>query len=321
FMDFGLKKLISTSYAPESNHGGMFYEPTLFETESPIYDADRSRLQSRVFTLVPEDFSGDGKIDLDDLQWEYLEGDGDFQSLEVTALRDEADMVVTNPPFSLFRNFVAWLVEGEVRFSVIGNMNASTYKEVFPLVSDNQIWKGATANNTDMVFQVPEGTEIRSSDREKAERMGYVGNFTRLGNSCWFTNIEHGRRHEPLQLMTMEDNLKYNKKIAEAGYPKYDNYDAIEVGWVNAIPSDYDGVMGVPITFLDKYNPDQFEIVANMDDHDDMKRIGVTPLSEDFIAGYRAAGGTGAQRAGGYWVGLRDPHRFPFKRIFISRRR
>jgi hypothetical protein len=321
FMDFGLKKLISTSYAPESNHGGMFYEPTLFETESPIYDADRSRLQSRVFTLVPEDFSGDGKIDLDDLQWEYLEGDGDFQSLEVTALRDEADMVVTNPPFSLFRNFVAWLVEGEVRFSVIGNMNASTYKEVFPLVSDNQIWKGATANNTDMVFQVPEGTEIRSSDREKAERMGYVGNFTRLGNSCWFTNIEHGRRHEPLQLMTMEDNLKYNKKIAEAGYPKYDNYDAIEVGWVNAIPSDYDGVMGVPITFLDKYNPDQFEIVANMDDHDDMKRIGVTPLSEDFIAGYRAAGGTGAQRAGGYWVGLCDPHRFPFKRIFISRRR
>ena len=262
FMDFGIKKLISTSYAPESNHGGIFYEPQLFETKSPIYDTDKSRLQGRVFTLVPQDFSGDGKINLDDLQWEYLEGDGDFQSLEVTALRDEADMVVTNPPFSLFRNFVAWLVEGEVRFSVIGNMNANTYKEVFPLVSDNQIWKGATANNTDMVFQVPEGTEIRSSDREKAERMGYVGNFTRLGNSCWFTNIEHGRRHEPLQLMTMEDNLKYNKKIAEVGYPKYDNYDAIEVGRVDAIPSDYDEMMGVPISFLDKYNPDQFKIVG-----------------------------------------------------------
>ena len=321
FMDFGIKKLISTSYAPESNHGGMFYEPQLFETKSPIYDTDKSRLQGRVFTLVPEDFSGDGKINLDDLQWEYLEGDGDFHSLEVTSLRDEADMVVTNPPFSLFRNFLAWLVEGEVRFSVIGSMNAITYKDVFPLVSGNQIWKGATANNTDMVFQVPEGAEIQSSDREKAERMGYVGNFTRLGNSCWFTNIEHGRRHEPLQLMTMTDNLKYNKKIADVGYPRYDNYDAIEVGSVDAIPSDYDGVMGVPITFLDKYNPDQFEIVANMDDHDDMKRIGVTPLSEDFIAGYRARGGTGAQRAGGYWVGLRDPHRFPYKRIFISRKR
>jgi hypothetical protein len=273
FMDFGIKKLISTSYAPASNHGGMFYEPQLFETKSPIYDTDKSRLQGRVFTLVPEDFSGDGKINLDDLQWEYLEGDGDFHSLEVTSLRDEADMVVTNPPFSLFRNFLAWLVEGEVRFSVIGNMNANTYKEVFPLVSDNQIWKGATANNTDMVFQVPEGTEIRSSDREKAERMGYVGNFTRLGNSCWFTNIEHGRRHEPLQLMTMEDNLKYNKKIAEVGYPKYDNYDAIEVGRVDAIPSDYDGVMGVPISFLDKYNPDQFEVLGITQSWDDISGL------------------------------------------------
>jgi len=124
-----------------------------------------------------------------------------------------------------------------------------------------------------MVFGVPEGTEIRSSDREKAERMGYVGNFTRLGNSCWFTNIEHGRRHEPLQLMTMEDNLKYNKKIAEVGYPKYDNYDAIEVGRVDAIPSDYDEMMGVPISFLDKYNPDQFEVLGITQSWDDISGL------------------------------------------------
>ena len=321
FMDFGLKKLISTSYAPESNHGGAFYEPTLFETENPVYDADKSRTNGRVFTLIPEDFTGDGKINLDDLQWEYLEGDGDFQSKEVTALRDEADIVITNPPFSLFRDFIAWLGPEDRSFSVIGNVNATTYKEIFPLIKNNKIWKGATANSSDMVFEVPAGAEIRDSDREKAARLGYVGNFTRLGNSCWFTNLEHGRRHEPLPLMTMDDNLKFNKKVKDNGYPVYDNYNAIEVGWVDAIPSDHDGVMGVPITFLDKYNPDQFEIIANMDDHDDMKRIGVTPLSEEFIARYRAAGGTGAQRAGGYWVGLSNPHRFPFKRIFIKAKR
>ena len=323
FMDFGLKKLISTSYAPQSNHEGAFYKPTLFETENPIYDAHKSRTNGRVFTLIPEDFSGDGKINLDDLQWEYLEGDGDFRSPEVKALRDQADIVITNPPFSLFREFIDWLGPKDRSFSVIGNVNATTYKEIFPLIKNNEIWKGATANSSDMVFEVPAGTEIRDSDREKAARLGYVdGNFTRLGNSCWFTNLEHGRRHEPLPLMTMDDNKKFHKKICEAGgYPVYDNFNALEVGWVDAIPSDYDGVMGVPITFLDKYNPEQFKIIANMDDHDDMRRIGVTPLSEQFIAGYRAAGGTGAQRAGGYWVGLRNPHRFPFKRIFIQAKR
>lgn len=131
------------------------------------------------------------------------------------------------------------------------------------------------------------------------------------------------QRPYPLELMTMEDNKRFSKhkSILEEGYPKYDNFDAIEVGFVDAIPSDYEGVMGVPITFLDKYNPDQFEIIGNMDDHDDMKKIGVTPLSEEFIRGYRAAGGTGAQRAGGYWVGLTNPHRFPFKRIFIRHRK
>ncbi len=323
FADFGLAKLISTSYAPQSNVGGAFYQPTLFETQSPNYVAEMSQIRGRVFTLIPEDVSGDGRINIDDLKWDYLEGDGDFRSHEVTALRDEADIVITNPPFSLFREYVAWLVEGGKLYSVVGNINATTYQEVFNLIRDNRLWKGATANSTDMVFRVPEGVEIKDADRLKAERMGYKGHYTRLGNSCWFTNIEHGRRHQPLQLMTMADNIRFSrhKEIKDSGYQCYDNYDAIEVGFVDAIPSDYDGVMGVPITFLDKYNPDQFEIVANMDDHDDMRRIGVQPISEEFMSGYRRHGGTGAQRAGGYWVGLTNPHRFPFKRIFIRAKR
>ena len=121
FADFGLKKLISTSYAPTSNAGALFYTPTLFETEDSAYDEDKSLERGRMFTLTSEDVSGDGRVDIDDLKWEYLDGDGDFRSAEVTALRDEADMVITNPPFSLFRAFVGWLGEGDVRFSIIGN--------------------------------------------------------------------------------------------------------------------------------------------------------------------------------------------------------
>ena len=130
------------------------------------------------------------------------------------------------------------------------------------------MWKGATANSTDLVFEVPTYVEVKQADMDKAERLGYPSEngrkFTRLGNACWFTNIEHGRRHEPLELLSMADNLKYSrrKKIREEGYPKYDNYDAIEVGFTEAIPKDYDGVMGVPISFLDKYNPEQFEILG-----------------------------------------------------------
>ena len=114
-----------------------------------------------------------------------------------------------------------------------------------------------------MVFAVPEGTEVAPHDKEKAARLGYIGNYTRLGNSCWFTNLEHGRRHQPLQLMSMSDNLKFSKhkQIREIGYQKYDNYDAIDIPFTDAIPNDYTELMGVPITFLDKYNPEQFEII------------------------------------------------------------
>lgn len=260
FEEFGLKKLISTSYAPESKKI-LSWQPTLFETENPNYDADKSKTQGKIFVL-DHDTNANGTIDIDDLEWSYLQGDGDFRSAEVKALRDEADIIITNPPFSLFREFLAWIMEAEKMFCIIGNQNAITYKEVFPLIKENKLWIGATGNGSDMVFAVPEGTVVAESDRQKAARMGYVGNYTRLGNSCWFTNLEHGRRHQPIQLMSMEDNLKFSKhkEIKEKGYQKYDNYDAIEVSFTDAIPSDYEGMMGVPISFLDKYCPEQFEI-------------------------------------------------------------
>lgn len=264
FTEYGLKKLIATSYAPASNPAIDEYKPTLFELESPQYDETKSRERGRLFVLDGTDVNHDGRLNIDDLRWTYLNGDGDFRSDEVTALRDEADVVITNPPFSLFREFLDWLMGGAVQFSMIGSTNAVTYKDVFALIRENKLWLGATGNTTDMVFRVPENAEVKPSDRAKAERMGYKGSYTRLGNSCWFTNIEHGRRHEPLQLMTMNENLKFSrhKSIREDGYKQYDNYDAINVGFTDAIPSDYEGVMGVPISFLEKYNPEQFEILS-----------------------------------------------------------
>jgi len=201
FEALGLKKLISTSYAATSKPSGIPYQPTLFETDNPQFDESKTRTRGKIFSLT-KDTTGDGVVNVEDLEWEYLEGDGDFRSNEIRALRDEADIIITNPPFSLFRDFLTWIVAANKDLVIIGNMNAITYKEVFPLISSNKLWLGATGNGNDMVFRVPEGFEIAPGDREKAARLGYVGDYTRLGNSCWFTNIDHGRRHEPLQLMT-----------------------------------------------------------------------------------------------------------------------
>lgn len=263
FQTLGLKKLISTSYAAESKKYRTPYQPSLFEQDAPQFDPAKTSVRGKIFVL-DHDIDGDGRIDFHDLEWRYLDGDGDFRSAEVTALRDQADIIVTNPPFSLFREFLAWIVEAQKGCILIGNTNAITYKEVFPLIKGNQLWLGATGFSTDMVFGVPEGTEVPEAYKRKAEKMGYVGNYTRLGNSCWFTNIDHGRRHQPLSLMTMEENIMYSKhkEIRGKGYAHYDNYDAIEVPYTDAIPSDYYGIMGVPITFLDKYCPEQFEILG-----------------------------------------------------------
>ena len=268
FERLGLKKLISTSYAIESKKFKTDWVPTLFETENPIYNVERSRVCGKIF-ILDHDANANGRIDIDDLQWQYLEGDGDFRSAEVTALRNEADVIVTNPPFSLFREFLAWIVEAEKLFLVIGNMNAITYKETFPLIKDNKIWLGATNFNTGMYFKVPADFVYASTYKFEREQNGEKVN--RVPGVCWFTNIDHGRRHQPLPLMTMADNLKFSKHKEIRGkeaYDKYDNYDAIEVSYTDAIPNDYDGVMGVPISFLDKYCPEQFEIVGMCENED-----------------------------------------------------
>lgn len=323
FEEWGLKKLICTSYAPRSNQDCLFQVDIPEELNAPQYDPELSEMRGRVRVLEREDLNGDGKFDRADMKWVYLEGDGDFRSAEVTALRDEADIVVTNPPFSLFREFLAWLVEGAVQFSIVGNINATTYKEVFPLIRGDKLWKGATANSSDMIFRVPDGAEVDPEDRAKAIRIlrsagGVYASlqddapYTRQGNSCWFTNVDHGVRHEWLDLDTMHRNRtkkRSSKIIREQGYPKYDNFDAIEVARVEAIPSDYNGIMGVPISFVDKYNPEQFEIVANGDDRDEMAALGVTKLGPEYT------GNVGRTK-----LGLAHTRKAAFKRVLIRHR-
>ena len=218
FTRLGLKKLISTGYAIGGGRGKIF--------------------------TVDVDINGDGVIDIDDLKWEYLEGSGDFRSDEVKQLRSEADIIVTNPPFSLFREFFDWVMEGQLKFAVIANKNCVTYKNVFNYIKDNEIWSGKTRWSNEMRFK--NDGEMKSV------------------SAIWITNLEHGRRHQPMQLMTMADNKKFNQKVIKNPevYQKYDNYNAIEVSFTDAIPSDYDKIMGVPISFLDKYCPEQFKILG-----------------------------------------------------------
>lgn len=259
FQMLGLKKLVSTSYAADSKKLGA-YQPSLFEMESQKYDKAKTAQKGKIYTLTC-DKTGDGKIDVNDLNWDYLTGDGDFRSQEVRALRDKADIIITNPPISLFREFLAWVVEADKQFLLIGNMNAITYKEVFPSIKCNKMWLGATNFNVGMYFLVP-GTFVYA-ETYKFEREQNDVQVNRVPGVCWFSNLDHGRRHQQLQLMSMADNLRYNKKLKGTDkYDRYDNYDAIEVPFTDAIPSDYEGVMGVPITFLDKYSPEQFEIVG-----------------------------------------------------------
>ena len=253
FERFGLKKLISTSYAHTSKHLETDYQPSLFETQSPNYDKDKSIKQGKIF-ILDKDSNHDGKVDINDLQWQYLNGTGDFKTDEIKALRDEADIIITNPPFSLFRDFLAWVVEADKKFAMVANKNCVTYKEVFPLIKDNKLWSGRTEWSGGMWFE--------TKNKDDVDKVIDGVNYKNVP-SIWVTNIEHGRRHQPLQLMTMADNLKFNKKIeGKNAYQKYDNYDAIEIPLTIAIPSDYTGVMGVPISFFDKYNPEQFKIVG-----------------------------------------------------------
>ncbi|WP_417062491.1 adenine-specific methyltransferase EcoRI family protein [Ellagibacter isourolithinifaciens] len=262
FERFGLKKLISTSYAMSAGSKKL----TLLEQESSLYDADKHDTHGKLFTLT-RDKDGSGRVDTDDIEFSgYLEGDGDFRSAEVKALRDEADIIITNPPFSLFREFLAWILEANKQFVIIGSKNAITYKEVFPLLKENKIWLGPGFTGGNAYFRIAEDA-IRDFASGVYDSSTGLVKFRNVG---WFTNIDHGLRHQPLQLDTMVHNLKFNKKLkkkfekdyGKLEYPHYDNYDAIEVPFTECIPSDYDGVMGVPITFMDKYNPEQFEIIG-----------------------------------------------------------
>jgi hypothetical protein len=229
-----------------------------------LFDIDKTRIKGKIFELT-RDTNGSGRIDIDDLEWHYLEGDGDFRSPEVCALRDQSDIIVTNPPFSLFREFIAWIIEGGNRFLILGNMNAITYLEVFPLIMSNRIWAGV-GFNLSMVYKAAYKNYLEANQKFVRSK-GYNPdeNYIKVPGVCWFTNLDHGRRHEPLQLMSAKDNIRFSKhkEIREKGYLKYDNYDAIEVPYTDAIPNDYDGTMGVPITFLGKYCPEQFEIIGS----------------------------------------------------------
>ncbi len=253
FEAFGLKKLISTSFAAGSKSYKTDWQPTLFERQNPAFDVDKTRIKGKIFTLTRGESA---KADINALKWRYLDGDGDFRSAEVTELRDEADIIVTNPPFSLFRRFLEWIMTARKGFAVIANQNSVTYKEVFPLIKNNEIWfgKGFAGGASHFI----------SNYQDYAAASDHKDGMIRVSGIIWLTNLDHGRRHQPLTLMTTADNLKYSKhkEIRETGYRKYDNYDAIEVPFTDSVPSDYRGAMGVPISFLDKYNPEQFEIIG-----------------------------------------------------------
>lgn len=264
FTILGLKKLITTSYKPSpvaNTQLGLFGDD---KTIPPVKGRPKVTANKFIISDVG-DIDGDGEFSLKDIaqqlkenkhnEWAPLKGDGDFRSEECVELLKESDIVVTNPPFSLFRDYVKQLFDYNKKFVIIGNKNSVTYKEIFPLIKDNKMWSGKTEWSGGLWFETMDEADVdRVIDGIKMKNV----------SSVWFTNLDHGKRHQPLPLMNMADNKKFNKQIQkrETSYQKYDNYDAIEVPFTNAIPSDYDGVMGVPISFLDKYSPEQFDIIG-----------------------------------------------------------
>ena len=261
FEQLGLKKLISTSYAADSKPKEIPYQPTLFEIESPKYDKKKTRKHGKIFVLE-RDTNKNQKININDLEWDYLEGDGDFRSAEITKLRDEADIIITNPPFSLFIPFLKWIAEKNKLFIIIGSFYKISVKDVFPLIKENKMWLGNGFYKGNAYFKVPEGYDTGCHVDGVYDSMTKQVKFR---NCCWYTNIDHGKRHNPLKLMRMDELVRYSRHadIKNNGYRKYDNFNAIEVKYYDAIPEDYKGIMGMATTFLDKYCPDQFDIVGN----------------------------------------------------------
>ena len=300
FNKLGLKQLITTSYKPSpvaNTQLGLFGDDkTLTKLKG------RPKVTANKFIINEVgDIDGDGEFNLKDIalqlkankhnEWKPLKEDGDFRSDECINLLKRSDIVATNPPFSLFREYIKQLVDYDKKFVIIGNMNAITYKETFPLIKDNKIWLGAGKNDGRNVwYQVPNNYENFHKE-ENGKKYAFVA------GTIWFTNLDHGRRHQPLPLMTKAEVIKF---VTKKPFEKYDNYNAIEVSLVKNIPSDYRGVMGVPISFLSKYSPDQFEIIG---------------MAEDNGKGF----------SGGIWDG-KNPHcvinsQNKFKRIFIKHKK
>lgn len=258
FETLGLKKLMATCY--KSQAADLFSQNDSEQAVYLIYEGDKN---------------GNRVPDPSEIQVLPLQGDGDFRSEECIALLKQADIVVTNPPFSLFREYVAQLVEYGKKFLIIGNKNAITYKEIFPLIKDDKMWLGVTPMGTDMLFGVPEHyaeTLVQTKKSGSSYRI-IDGEVKARAQACWFTNLDHDKRHEELILY---------KRYTSEEYPHYDNYDAVDVSKVAEIPCDFDGAMGVPITFLDKYNPEQFEIIKfrKGNDEQDLSIMVNVPISE-----------------------------------------
>ena len=280
FNEYGLKKLITTSYV-----GSPIVQTQMnFPGENIKELPDRkNRKAFKIEINAVTDLNKDNVVNLNDVKklLEHdknasapLQGDnqysaGDFRSLECVELLKQADIVVTNPPFSLFREFVKQLFDYDKKFVIIGSMSAIAYKEIFPLIKNNKLWLGNKTSSQQMFLEAPkEYTERVMTSKPQGMWWRIVNGKPLIGihTALWFTNLDHGRRHLPLPLMTMEENLKYSKHKEIKGkkaYDKYDNYNAIEVPFTDSIPSDYDGVMGVPISFLDRYNPEQFGLIGS----------------------------------------------------------
>lgn len=283
FNTLGLRKLIATCYNGSPVQGNELMIDFGDFTEEPKKKA------FKVEITEVNDYNGDGVVNLTDVQYllqndrnvlTMLKENGDFRSRECIELLKEADIVCTNPPFSLFREYVAQLMKYEKKFIIIGHMNAIKYKEIFPLIQENKIWTGFGFNMS-LVYKSPYRNTLEAN-RKFVRQKGYnPDECIKVPGICWYTNLDHKKRHEQLILWKV-----YNSD----DYPKYTNYDAIEVGKVENIPCDYDGLIGVPITFLDKYNPDQFEIIGNTSDTDWCRAAGVGAMGQETINQLRRQG-------------------------------
>lgn len=258
FNHLGLKKLIATCY---DNSPIAYTQLSLFGEGNGKSFPNNNRHAYKIEIIKVEDYNNDGAVDLVDVRLllqnnkntlSRLKGDGDFRSEECIELLKQSDIVVTNPPFSLFREYVAQLIEYNKKFIILGNMNAITYREIFPLLKENKMWAGCGFNMS-MIYRTTY-TNTLEANRKYVRAKGYNpdDNFIKVPAVNWYTNLDIAKRYEDLILY---------KKYTLEQYPKYDNYNAINIDKVSDIPYDYDGLMGVPITFLDKYNPNQFEIV------------------------------------------------------------